>query len=327
MTRQLKPSEIFYSQRDITTTFGKSTSHRGEDIGEALDDLVNRRLTVNSFPNITVTKRPGEKKWYTVDNRRLWIFHHYEAYLKNRGQTLEISVNVNEYESVRSSKFSSGNGGTSVLFYKNRKPGGYWWTRITPVVPQYVEPTNTAQRPDCTTDTAVTEPCTESTSSGEPIENTSGTEISKTNHSIDNPTENGKIGSEQTIDSQSPKTATETTISEQTAGIPSPETATETAISDQTADTASPETATETTISDQTADIPSPETATETAMSEQTADTSSLETATETARIDPASFNLNFNTFTEIPSTEQRTTKRKVPDCKNGEIKRTKLTK
>jgi len=132
----LKPSEIFYSQRHISTRFGLSTAHRGEDIGDALDDLITGRLKVTSFPNIIATKRPGENKWYTIGNRRLWIFHHYEAYLRDRGQSLYINVDVEEYCSSYDRYFNSTNGGTSVTYIQGRSPNGFLWKTITPVVPR-----------------------------------------------------------------------------------------------------------------------------------------------------------------------------------------------
>lgn len=147
----LKPSEIFYSQHHISTTFGKSTDHRFQDIGSALDDLINGKLSVTSFPQIKVTKRPGENKWYTISNRRLWIFHHYEAYLRGRGETLKIEVDVVEYCFSFIRYFNSTNGGTSVTYFRNRNPGGIYWQIITPVVPKYVEPEQQEQHLDALT--------------------------------------------------------------------------------------------------------------------------------------------------------------------------------
>ena len=129
----LKPSNIFYSQASISCTFGRSTIHSGVPIGETLDELYNGKIQVRDIPNIRVVKK--DDKWVTLDNRRLWIFHH----LEGAGKCSQIEVEVIEYDSeLYGSKFDSKNGGTSVSFISRfgiSGPGGKCRLYITPVVP------------------------------------------------------------------------------------------------------------------------------------------------------------------------------------------------
>jgi hypothetical protein len=70
----LAPSEIRYSQDSISNSFGDSTHHAGQYIGETLDEIVRDPDTVDLIPNISVFKKGVKKKWFTSDNRRLWVF-------------------------------------------------------------------------------------------------------------------------------------------------------------------------------------------------------------------------------------------------------------
>ncbi|WAQ95538.1 hypothetical protein MAR_028228 [Mya arenaria] len=126
----LKPSEIFYSQDSINNVF--TSGHKGTYIGDTLDRIIEGRLSYDSLPTITVTKRPGSNKWTTLDNRRLWIFHHLQA------QRLcdKIYVNTREYENLSSwdrKKFTNSDGITIIT---RRNPGGKWHRKISPVRPQ-----------------------------------------------------------------------------------------------------------------------------------------------------------------------------------------------
>jgi hypothetical protein len=69
---ELKPSEIFYSQDSIMNKFGDYTAHGDTYIGETLDQLLNGNCNVQSIPEISVVQMHG--KWFTSDNRRLWVF-------------------------------------------------------------------------------------------------------------------------------------------------------------------------------------------------------------------------------------------------------------
>ena len=69
---KLAPSEIRFSQDYISNTFGDSTNHAGQYIGETLDEIVRDPDTANRIPNISVFNIGGI--WFTSDNRRLWVF-------------------------------------------------------------------------------------------------------------------------------------------------------------------------------------------------------------------------------------------------------------
>ncbi|KAH3869875.1 hypothetical protein DPMN_033048 [Dreissena polymorpha] len=130
---QLKPSEIFYSQNSISSVFGGG-DYEGTPIGETLDKLVNGSISVFHIPTITVTKKPGSEKWYTLDNRRLWVFHHLQ---RKQPDTL-IPVNVRDYCDLgefNRNKFTSKNGGREI---RVKNPGGKWYKKIRPVIP--IEP-------------------------------------------------------------------------------------------------------------------------------------------------------------------------------------------
>ena len=68
----LAPSQIRYSQDSISNTFGDNTDHAGQYIGETLDEIVRDPSEVDFIPNISVFNIGV--KWYTLDNRRLWVF-------------------------------------------------------------------------------------------------------------------------------------------------------------------------------------------------------------------------------------------------------------
>lgn len=88
---------------------------------------------------IRVTKRPGSNKWYSLDNRRLWLFHN----LQGAGKCKKIPVVKMEYNSCFSRKFTSGNGGVSIKIRDNLDV--YVNHRPTPVTPCYNEETQADQ--------------------------------------------------------------------------------------------------------------------------------------------------------------------------------------
>ena len=126
----LKPSNIFYCQDSISSTFGRSTNHSEEQIGTTLDDLYYGRIKIEKIPKITVVKR-DDGKWYTANNRRLWIFHH----LEGAGKCSEIEVLIG----TSLSRFTTENGGTSVRIYRGNDPGGACRRFVTPVIPRQIE--------------------------------------------------------------------------------------------------------------------------------------------------------------------------------------------
>ena len=129
----LKPSNIFFSQNQISATFGKWNRHRNKRIGETLDDLCDGLCKISNIEPIKVVKKDG--KWVTIDNRRLWVFHHLEA----AGKCEKIPVEEVQYcSTTHGRKFDSTNGGISVRIIKGRDPGGTRYRRIKPVTPTCV---------------------------------------------------------------------------------------------------------------------------------------------------------------------------------------------
>ncbi|XP_053390382.1 uncharacterized protein LOC128553276 [Mercenaria mercenaria] len=116
----LRPSEIFFSQDSINNVFDKNCGHRYQPIGETLDALCDGRCSVSSIPTISVVKH--NNKWFTADNRRLWVFRS----LERLGKCDKIFVREGSY--IPSSKFTTYNGGESVIV-RNGSPGGIWHRR------------------------------------------------------------------------------------------------------------------------------------------------------------------------------------------------------
>ncbi|XP_069124887.1 uncharacterized protein [Argopecten irradians] len=147
---KMKPSEICFSQREISHRFRKRSDHWIRTIGETLDDIVVGKTHVTSLPTINVKEEEdaevngdeeekegeGKKKktrWITADNRRLWIFRH----LERLGRCHEITIDEVIY--IDSRKRSSTNRGASVTIIDDEEPGGYW--HEAPDV-TYVDPMN-----------------------------------------------------------------------------------------------------------------------------------------------------------------------------------------
>ncbi|CAG2201990.1 unnamed protein product [Mytilus edulis] len=135
----LKPSNIHYSQDSISNTFGKSTIHSDRYIGETLDDLINGTINVNNIPNISVFRL--NNKWFTTDNRRLWVFR--------KAEELGILHSIQVYQNLCtvSSKLTTTNGGLTVRVRRNN-PGGQTWRRLSmgPVRNQLQNNTYTSNR-------------------------------------------------------------------------------------------------------------------------------------------------------------------------------------
>ena len=83
--------------------FGDYTVHRDTDIGETLDQLLNGHCNVQSIPKISVIQIDG--KWFTSDNRRLWVFRKAEeiGFLKK--------IEVQEIGHIKDEKLTTENGG------------------------------------------------------------------------------------------------------------------------------------------------------------------------------------------------------------------------
>ncbi|XP_052075259.1 uncharacterized protein LOC127712697 [Mytilus californianus] len=123
---ELRPSEIFYSQDSIMNRFGGYTNHGHLYIGETLDQLLQGYCNVRSIPTISVVNKYG--KWYTSDNRRLWVFR--------KAQEIGFleTINVNQSYYLNEDKFTTENGGTSIRV-RGGTPGGSLWRSWRPKRP------------------------------------------------------------------------------------------------------------------------------------------------------------------------------------------------
>lgn len=125
---ELRPSEIFYSQCSIHVALCG-----GSWLGQVLDDLIDGELSVRDLGLINVVKIPGDNKLYSLDNRRLWLFHH----LEGAGKCSKIPVKMCKYEPGHDHKFTSRNGGVSIRIREDRDiTGVYGKYRPTPVTPR-----------------------------------------------------------------------------------------------------------------------------------------------------------------------------------------------
>ena len=79
-------------------------------------------MQVTDLPRITVCEKDG--KWYTADNRRLWMFKHMERL----GKLRTIMVDEGSFSVfIGSSKFTTTNDGVSVEIRGD--PEGRWHLR------------------------------------------------------------------------------------------------------------------------------------------------------------------------------------------------------
>ncbi|KAL3876407.1 hypothetical protein ACJMK2_034256 [Sinanodonta woodiana] len=118
----LQPSQIRYSQDSINNYFDSRSIHSNTLIGNTLDDLCEGRCHIDDIIKISVVNMNG--KWFTADNRRLWVFKHLERLKK----CTVIPVNLSYY--IPDHKFTTLNDGASVIVRRN--PGGRWHSKPTP---------------------------------------------------------------------------------------------------------------------------------------------------------------------------------------------------
>ena len=105
----LQPSEIYFTQASIRRTFRFSS----QTIYETRDAISENRISVDSIPTIKVIKKSG--KYWTLDNRRLWVFRELDLLGKLPNVTVEEVTYVPETE--WNMKYNTQNGGTSVTFH------------------------------------------------------------------------------------------------------------------------------------------------------------------------------------------------------------------
>jgi hypothetical protein len=118
---KLAPSKIRFSQDSISNSFGDSTHHAGQYIGETLDEIVRNSDNANLIPNISVFNIDGT--WITSDNKRLWVFQKAEELGIVR--SIDVSVKHGNYYA----KFARRSGGRNI-HVRGNNPGGHLWQSL-----------------------------------------------------------------------------------------------------------------------------------------------------------------------------------------------------
>lgn len=105
----MKPSEIYFSQDSIKNTF-----EYGQSIHDTLKMCQEDPMAIHQIPTMRVCMKNG--KWFTLDNRRLWIFRR----LEEGGHITNVDVNVVSSDRLSARKFTTTNGGVSVRIRQPR---------------------------------------------------------------------------------------------------------------------------------------------------------------------------------------------------------------
>lgn len=96
----MKPSQIYYSQNSINEKFDN-----GYTIYATLNACKNHPFVIYEIPPIRVCKKDG--KWYTLDNRRLWVFKR----LEERGHVDSVRIKQVSPSLLTAQKFTTTNEG------------------------------------------------------------------------------------------------------------------------------------------------------------------------------------------------------------------------
>ncbi|XP_045213498.2 uncharacterized protein LOC123564191 [Mercenaria mercenaria] len=118
----IEPSDIYYSQDSISKYFDRRSLHGTQTIGQTLDQVIIGYCSVSSIPTISVVRiREHGDKWFSLDNRRLWVFKQLErlGYL----DTVEVRCEVFDYYR-HGRKITTNNGGISIRIRGDSDPEG-----------------------------------------------------------------------------------------------------------------------------------------------------------------------------------------------------------
>jgi hypothetical protein len=99
----MKPSEIYFSQDSIKEKFDN-----GHTIYSTVSVCKKHPYVIQRIPKMRVCKKDG--KWYSLDNRRLWVFKKLEA----DGHIKGVTVQQVSQDRLTAEKFTTRNGGESV---------------------------------------------------------------------------------------------------------------------------------------------------------------------------------------------------------------------
>lgn len=105
----MKPSNIYFSQDSIRNTFDN-----GQSIHSTLQACEQNPMAICQIPTIRVCMKNG--RWYTLDNRRLWVFKK----LEESGRITDVDVNIVSEDDLTAKKFTTTNCGVSVRIRQPR---------------------------------------------------------------------------------------------------------------------------------------------------------------------------------------------------------------
>lgn len=121
---EVKPSNVHFSQEYIENRFEDR-----ELIGNKLDKLVDGREKISDVRTIRVRNVHG--RWYTLDNRRLWVFRNYEKIrLQSYSNTLIPVLVWDDFESQNQLIFAANNTGDDVRIHNDLLPGGQTYNKV-----------------------------------------------------------------------------------------------------------------------------------------------------------------------------------------------------
>lgn len=98
---RMAPSKIFFTQNSIAAEF-----QNGYSVNETLREIELGEMFVEDFPAMRVVKM--NNKYYSLDNRRLYVFR----VLEKRGKLKSVDVRI--VERVLQGRITTKNGGRSV---------------------------------------------------------------------------------------------------------------------------------------------------------------------------------------------------------------------
>lgn len=120
----LRPSDIFFSQETIPNRF-----EDGRLIGDKLDDLVKENMKIEEIRIIRVKNIHG--RWFTLDNRRLWVFRNFQKIRLQSYSGTVIPVLVwDRFESQEQLIFAATNTGEDIKIDNDQDPGGNCWKTV-----------------------------------------------------------------------------------------------------------------------------------------------------------------------------------------------------
>ncbi|VDI52552.1 Hypothetical predicted protein [Mytilus galloprovincialis] len=126
---KLKPSDVYFSQETIENRF-----EDGQLIGKRLDNLVNETEKISDIRTVRVKNVHG--RWYTLDNRRLWVFRNYQKItLQSYSQTFIPVLVWDDFESQNQLIFAANNTGDEVKIHNGLLPGGETYKRVESIHP------------------------------------------------------------------------------------------------------------------------------------------------------------------------------------------------